>query len=116
VWDGAYTEAQADRGRTAYAQSCASCHADDLRGRSTAPSLVDESFAFLWDEMSLGDLFDRIRTRMPSDRPASLPSPTYVDIVAFIAQKNGYPAGPNELADDLAALRQIRITATRPGN
>ena len=111
VWDGVYTEAQAERGRAAYVQSCASCHADDLRGRSTAPSLVEESFAFLWDDMSLGDLFERTRTRMPSDRPGSLTGQTYADILAFVAQKNGYPAGAKELGDDLAVLKGIRITA-----
>jgi S-disulfanyl-L-cysteine oxidoreductase SoxD len=111
VWDGVYTEAQAERGRAAYAQSCASCHADDLRGRSTAPSLVEESFTFLWEDMSLGDLFERTRTRMPSNQPGSLPGPIYADIIAFIAQKNGYPAGRKELADDLAVLKGIRITA-----
>ena len=111
VWDGVYTEAQAERGRVAYAQSCASCHADDLRGRSTAPSLVEESFAFLWEDMSIGDLFERTRTRMPSAQPGSLAGATYADILAFIAQKNGYPAGATELPDDLAVLKRIRITA-----
>jgi mono/diheme cytochrome c family protein len=111
VWDGVYTEAQAERGRRAYAESCASCHADDLRGRSTAPSLVEESFAFLWDDMSLGDLLERTRTRMPSDRPGSLPGQTYADILAFIAKKNGYPSGIQELGDDVATLKGIRITA-----
>lgn len=111
VWDGVYTEAQAERGRLAYTQFCASCHADDLRGRSTAPSLVEESFAFLWDDLSLGDLFERTRARMPSDRPGSLPDATYADILAFIAQKNGYTAGASELPVDLAALKGIRITA-----
>jgi quinoprotein glucose dehydrogenase len=110
VWDGVYTEAQAERGRVAYTQSCASCHADDLRGRSTAPSLVEESFTFLWEDMSLGDLFERTRTRMPSDRPGSLAGPTYADILAFVAQKNGYPAGEKELGDDVAVLKEIRIT------
>jgi len=111
VWDGVYTEAQAERGRVAYAQSCASCHADDLRGRSTAPSLVEESFAFLWEDMSMGDLFESTRLRMPSDRPGSLTGATYADILAFIAQKNGHPAGATELPTDLAALKRIRITA-----
>jgi mono/diheme cytochrome c family protein len=111
VWDGVYTAAQAERGRMAYARSCASCHADDLRGRSTAPSLVEESFAFLWEGMSVGDLFEKTRTTMPSDRPGSLPASAYADILAFIAQKNGYPAGATELADDPSVLKGIRITA-----
>jgi S-disulfanyl-L-cysteine oxidoreductase SoxD len=114
VWDGVYTAAQAERGRTAYTQSCASCHADDLRGKSTAPSLVEESFAFLWADMSLGDLFERTRMLMPSDRPGSLAAETYADIIAFIALKNGYPAGSTELGADVNALKQILIVEKRP--
>jgi mono/diheme cytochrome c family protein len=114
VWDGVYTTVQAERGRIAYAQSCASCHADDLRGKSTAPSLVEESFSFLWADMSVGDLFERTRLLMPSDRPGSLPPATYADIIAFIALKNGFPAGSTELATDVATLKQILITEMRP--
>jgi mono/diheme cytochrome c family protein len=114
VWDGVYTAAQAERGERAYAQSCASCHADDLRGRSTAPSLVDESFTFLWADMSLGDLFEKTRMLMPSDRPGSLPPTTYADIIAFIASKNGFPAGSTELGADGEILKQILITEKRP--
>jgi S-disulfanyl-L-cysteine oxidoreductase SoxD len=114
VWDGIYTAAQAERGRNAYTQSCASCHADDLRGRSTAPSLIEESFLFLWSDMSVGDLFERTRMLMPSDRPGSLSRETYADIIAFIAQKNGFPAGSAELGTDVEALKQILITEKRP--
>jgi mono/diheme cytochrome c family protein len=114
VWDGVYTATQAERGRNAYMQSCASCHADDLRGRSTAPSLIEESFLFLWSDMSVGELFERTRMLMPSDRPGSLPSATYADIIAFVMSKNGFPAGSTELSADVAALKQIVITEKRP--
>ena len=114
VWDGVYTATQAERGRSAYMQSCASCHADDLRGRSTAPSLIEESFLFLWSDMSVGDLFERTRMLMPSDRPGSLPSATYADIIAFVMSKNGFPIGSTELSADVASLKQIVITEKRP--
>ena len=113
VWDGVYTDAQAERGRNAYAQACASCHADDLRGKSTAPSLIEESFTFLWADMSVGDLFERTRMLMPSDRPGSLSAATYADIIAFVMSKNGFPAGSTELGTDVAALKQIVITEER---
>ena len=114
VWDGVYTERQARRGEAAFAQSCASCHAEDLRGRSTAPSLVEESFAFLWGDLTVGELFSRTKATMPSDRPGSLPAETYADLVAFLLQKNGYPAGSTELAALADALESIRISTTRP--
>jgi len=114
VWDGVYTVEQAERGRTAYLEACASCHARDLRGDSTAPSLIEESFSFQWDNTTVGELFVRIRTLMPSDRPNSLSAGRYRDIVAFLLQANRFGPGARELDDDVDALNQIRITAKRP--
>jgi len=114
VWDGVYTDAQAERGRASYQQSCVGCHRDDLRGDNTAPSLVGESFTFLWGDMEIGELSARIQKLMPPERPGSLPAQTYIDIVAFMLQKNAFPAGSVELSADPAALH-ILITASRPG-
>jgi mono/diheme cytochrome c family protein len=114
VWDGVFTDEQAARGKEQYTRSCASCHAADLRGSSTAPSLVEESFAFQWGDTSVGELFERIRTLMPSDRPNSLSAQAYRDVVAFLLQSNKYPAGAKELDADLEALKQILITTKRP--
>jgi mono/diheme cytochrome c family protein len=114
VWDGVFTADQADRGRAEYASACASCHAEDLRGSSTAPSLVDESFSFQWNDTTVDELFVRIRTLMPSDRPNSLSSRSYRDVVAFILQSNRFPSGNTELDGESEALRQILITTKRP--
>jgi cytochrome c len=114
VWDGVYTDAQAERGQSAYQQACVACHRDDLRGDNTAPSLVGESFMFLWGDMEVGELSARIQKLMPPERPGSLPPQTYIDIVAFILQKNAFPAGDREISADPGALH-ILITATRPG-
>jgi mono/diheme cytochrome c family protein len=115
VWDGVYTEAQAARGRMQYMQACSSCHASDLRGDSTAPSLIEESFSFQWGDATVGELLERIQKLMPSDRPNSLSSQTYRNIVAFILQSNRFPPGEKELDSDADALGQIVITITRPG-
>ena len=114
VWDGVYTDAQAERGRASYQQSCVGCHRDDLRGDNTAPSLVGESFTFLWGDMEVGELSARIQKLMPPQGPGSLPAQTYIDIVAFMLQKNAFPAGSVELSANPAALH-ILITASRPG-
>jgi mono/diheme cytochrome c family protein len=114
VWDGVYTEEQAARGQAQYARACASCHAADLRGDSTAPSLVEEGFSFQWADATVGELFERVRRLMPSDRPNSLSSQAYRDIVAFILQANKFPTGEKELDTDLDALRQILIAGKRP--
>ena len=113
VWEGIYTEEQAGRGQALYTRTCASCHAADLRGGSTAPSLVEESFSFQWDDATVGELFERIRTLMPSDRPNSLSAQSYRDIVAFLLQSNKFPSGEKELDADADALREILITTKR---
>ena len=115
VWDGVYTEEQATRGQTEYMRTCASCHAEDLRGKGTAPSLVDDSFWFLYGDATVGELWERIRALMPADRPNSLSSQSYRDIVAFILQSNKLPPGERELDADPEALREILITMKRSG-
>ena len=114
VWDGIYSAQQAERGRTGYMQSCAACHAQDLRGQGTAPSLAEESFAFLYNDVSVGELLDKIQKLMPSDRPGSLPAETYRDIVAFLLQANKFPAGEKEMDADAAALRKVLIVTKQP--
>ena len=109
VWDGVYTEAQAERGAVQYTESCGGCHAPDLRGNTTSPSLVGVSFAFLWGDRTLGELFGNIQELMPTDRPGSLPAQTYRDILAFILRANSYPSGEQELEAD--GLDQILISA-----
>lgn len=110
VWDGVYTDAQAERGRESYQQTCVACHRDDLRGDNTAPSLVGESFLFLWGDMEVGELSARIQKVMPPERPGSLSPQTYTDIVAFILQKNEFPAGERELPVDPNAARIVITT------
>ena len=109
VWDGVYTAGQAERGEVLYTASCAACHATDLRGDNTSPSLVGQSFAFLWGGSTLGELFGRIQQLMPTDRPNSLSAQTYRDILAFILRNNSYPPGVQELEAD--RLDHILITA-----
>ena len=109
VWDGVYTEGQADRGAVQYTEACAACHAPDLSGDITSPSLAGPSFAFLWGGSTLGELFGRIQQLMPPERPNSLSAQTYRDILAFILRNNSYPTGEQELEDD--RLDHILITA-----
>ena len=109
VWGGVYNEAQAERGRIQYTAACSGCHAPDLRGDNTSPSLVGQSFAFLWGGSTLGALFERIQEQMPPDRPGTLSAQTYRDILAFVLRANSYPPGAQELEPD--DLHYILISA-----
>ena len=111
VWDGVYTAEQAQLGAAAYRENCASCHAEDLGGGSNSPSLIGVSFQFLWGDKTLHELFEAIRTTMPTDQPESLPRQTYLDIVTYIMQMNEFPAGEEALEADATALSNVLITS-----
>jgi cytochrome c5 len=38
IWDGVYTEPQAERGRVLYRQSCSGCHGADLWSADSCPT------------------------------------------------------------------------------
>ena len=107
--DGIYTEEQASRGAQEYAARCASCHSADLRGNSNSPSLIGLSFMFIWEGRSLGELFTKMSTEMPTDQPGSLSQQSYSAILAFILKSNEFPAGDKELATNPGTLDSITI-------
>ena len=114
VWDGIYTDAQAARGSEAYAKSCAACHGAALTGTGEAPALQGGQFVSDFNGETVGDLFDRIRTTMPQDNPASLTRDQYADILAFLLKANGFPAGAKELDRRSEYLKAIRFEAMAP--
>ena len=110
VWDGVYTEAQAERGRERYRAVCGYCHRDDLSGGGSeagAPALRGPFFLNQWRGRPLVDLFVTIGTTMPQQDPDSLRAQVVIDIVGYLLQQNGVPAGDTELPPRLAPLRDI---------
>src|SRR5580704_16920511 len=75
VWDGIYTSAQAARGSGEFSAHCAGCHGAALDGTGEAPALAGAQFLSDFDGLSVGELYDRIRTSMPQFSPSSS-SPT----------------------------------------
>jgi mono/diheme cytochrome c family protein len=110
VKDGVYTDEQAKRGETVYAEKCAACHGHDLSGAGFAPALNGDPFAQSWLDRKLDELADRVKDTMPADKPGSLAPETNIDIVAFLLKSNGYPAGTRPLSAETADLHQITIT------
>jgi mono/diheme cytochrome c family protein len=106
VWQGVYTTSQADRGRRQFETHCVFCHGDDPSSGSGA-ALAGERFMQAWSEDSLASLFNNIRNTMPRGLPRSLSDAAYVDIVAYILHKNGFPPGADDL--DVAGLAGIRV-------
>jgi S-disulfanyl-L-cysteine oxidoreductase SoxD len=75
-----------------------------------APDLVGAAFKFAWQGQTVADRFETIRSIMPLGQPGSLDDQTYVDIIAYLLQFNGIPAGNQKLVPDDRALQQIVIT------
>ena len=115
VWDGVYTEAQANRGKAGYAEQCASCHGPELTGGEMAPALAGGEFMAGWDGLTVGDLFERIRISMPQNSPGSLSGAQNADILAFMLASNKFPVGQTELGKDAMVLKAIKFEAKKSG-
>jgi mono/diheme cytochrome c family protein len=114
VWDGIYTQEQAERGAGLYQEWCASCHASDLSGGDMAPGLVGGEFVWNWSGLTVGQLFERLRISMPQEDPASVTRSQKADILAFMLDVNEFPAGERELPDRAAMLEQFLFEAIQP--
>jgi mono/diheme cytochrome c family protein len=114
VWDGVFTAEQAERGSGIYRRACASCHGDELTGGESAPALVGGAFLANWDGLTAGDLFERIRTSMPQDRPGRLSRQENAAVLAFMLSMNKFPEGKTELPQRTELLKDIRFEASKP--
>jgi hypothetical protein len=115
VWDGVYTEAQANRGARQYGRSCEQCHGADMSGDQVEeiPSLVLDAFMADWNGKSVKDLFDTVKRSMPKDNPGSLGTGAYVDLVAYLLQANKFPSGARELERNPERLAPIVIERSK---
>jgi mono/diheme cytochrome c family protein len=98
---GAYTEAQARRGRDTYQRHCTECH--------VSAAITGVVFQRAWSGRTLFDYYELIRTTMPNDNPGKLSRGQYADVVAYLLKLSGMPPGNDPVPSDAAALRTIRI-------
>jgi len=110
VWNGVFTDAQAQRGRRFYSEHCASCHGANLEGGEYR-ALQGERFWVAWQDTTVDYLLGRVSTTMPHSEDGSLKGTlgthVYADIVAHILHANGLPAGTSELTPASSAGIQI---------
>jgi len=104
-----YSAVQADHGKDVYRRNCSQCHMENLGGNALIPPVAGDSFLQNWASRSVGDLYEKIRTTMPKGAPDSLEAEGYLDVVAYLLQANGYPAGATDLSNDLAQLKYVKM-------
>jgi mono/diheme cytochrome c family protein len=108
-----FTDVEAAQGRIVFEQHCAICHGEDLRGE-VGPAVIGPSFGSVADHTTVSIMFNVIAAEMPAGNPASLTHEEYTDVMAYVLQRNGYPAGAHPLSFtsaqtlDVPLISQVR--------
>ena len=103
-----YSAEQAVRGQRVYEATCARCH---------PPGHLDgETFEVGWNERRVFDLYSLVANTMPQDKPGSLRDDEYIDVIAYLLQRNHVPASNVALRADTAAMRDARIDVKPAGS
>ena len=110
--DGVYTEAQAVAGGALYLRSCVECHGITLAGGEAGPALVGGAFWEQWQDQSLAAFYQITASTMPVNNPNGFSPKQYTDLLAFMLQQNGLPAGENPLSDSVGDLVAITMQAS----
>lgn len=111
VWDGVYTEAQAERATATFSASCARCHTLSADGNRP---LSGDKFWEGYTQKTVADLLAFVSKNMPNGQGGTLSAGAYNDLVALILKSNGFPPGPTEVAAETAVGVQI-IPKDGPG-
>ena len=103
-----FTASQAKQGAAKFADNCAQCHGDNLEGMA-GPALKGPNFASEKSAFKVSDIFTILVNNMPATQPGSLAHDDYVQIMAYLLQQNGYPAGSSELTFDGAGKSMVPL-------
>jgi S-disulfanyl-L-cysteine oxidoreductase SoxD len=114
VWDGIYTEEQAERGARSFTTYCVRCHGGAANDGEEGRSLAGEPFWKSFRESTVDHLLDYVSRNMPNGAGGTLGANVYADVVAFILSRNALPPGTSELTKDSAVGVQI-IAKGGPG-
>jgi cytochrome c5 len=98
--DAVYSKAQADGAKAQYEKICAECHPFSEAGKKKPKDvpLGGETFFENWTGRTVGELASTIALTMPNDGSAVVSEAEALNLVAFILQKNGFPAGKEKLS------------------
>lgn len=101
-----YTAAQA--GREAFEQHCASCHDQRLQGL-VGSALEGPIFASAKAGYTVREILLFLSVNRPAYAPGSLTARQYLDIMSFLLQQNGCPAGTAALTGMLASTSAVPL-------
>src|SRR5690606_5894602 len=99
--DGAYTAEQAENGQPIFDQRCSSCHNADFY----------KNILRTWRGQPMLYLFEQVMSSMPADNPGSLMDAEYEDVIAYVLQITGFPAGETRLDYASGRMADVEIQA-----
>lgn len=115
VWDGVYTTAQAQHGDSLFQATCDKCHGEKAANTpDDGGRLVGKDFLADFDGLALSELYTKIYTTMPSDKPKSLQPKDVADVMAYLLAQNQFPAGSVALVENADSLKTIKVVAAKP--
>lgn len=98
---------QLEVGEQWFKSACWECH--------QIGNLQNPDFRLAWRGKSAYELFERIRSTMPANKPGTLTQGTYASIVAYLMKVNGMPVGTRRVSSDSSALASIVLTFPAAG-
>ncbi len=101
-----YTADQAVRGRLAYIQNCGECHGGDLAGQF-GPALAGPNGRTQYE--SGAAVYGYTIAHMPNGNAGALPQDEYLDIMAYIYERNGVAAGARALTAQTVARDDVAL-------
>ncbi len=107
----AYTDEQAAKGKELYVKHCAVCHGAGGEG-GTVPQQFGKNAGKMVPRLvgpgglpgmkTVGQVYDTAKKLMPLDKPGSLKSNEYLDIISFALQANNIKPDGKPLTPDSA--------------
>ena len=100
--DAVFSKVQADGARAQYDKLCADCHPFTAAAKKKPAdvALGGEEFFENWEGRSVGEMITTIALTMPNDGSAVVSEAEAANLVAYILQRNGAPAGTKALSKD----------------
>ncbi len=95
-----FTVGQSRAGQSLFYANCAECHGAELQGQY-GPALAGSDGNLQWQ--TIKKVYAFATTQMPFGNAGGLPREEYVDIMAFLMQSHGHPAGTTPLTAAAAA-------------
>jgi hypothetical protein len=108
--DGIYTKAQADGAKAQYDTLCLECHTFTVETKKKPEDLPlgDEPFFKAWAGKSIEELVSVIVLTMPNDGSAVVNEDEALNLMAYVLQQNGFPAGTSPLTKETASAVLVR--------